>query len=249
MFRCLISKSVILDNIHILIPKNLINNEQLILISHGSSGIGAAEYSTAEFFLSKGYRVGLLDYFSKHNISNLWWNYQERFRDNYNVSFYEMLTDIVFPNEKIVHIGFSLGGFLGILNAEKFYKNFCFYPGIIGYTVSITQSNYNNTTVFNATQDEWCNSYKEFESLCNIPPKRIDIDAYHGFMIPDKDKEIPIAKYKLPNNTMTVIDFCNLKPCHVWLSSKYGYDSKIIRLQHNKEFAIMCLNQIYKEIQ
>jgi len=220
----------------------------LILISHGSGGIGEAEYATAEYFLSKGYRVGLLDYFSKYKIENLWWNYEERFRDDHRVSFETMLTDFILPYQyKIVHIGFSLGGFLGILNSHKFYKNYCFYPGVLGATKEMIEKDYSNTTVFVANKDEWCD-YDSFETLCTTSPERIDIDAYHGFMIPNKDKEITVAKYCLPRTTINSTEFYNLHPCHVWLDFKYGYNPKTIRLRYSKEDAIICLKHIESTI-
>jgi hypothetical protein len=248
MFNNLISKSVIRDNIHILIPKNLINIDILILISHGSGGIGAAEYNISEHFLKAGYQVGLLDYFAKHKIENLWWNYEERFRDDHRVSFETMLTDIVFPHKyKIVHIGFSLGGFLGILNSEKFIKNYCFYPGIIGFTQEHISKDYSNTTVYVSKKDEWCD-YEPFEKNCTMPPKKIIKDTFHGYMIPNKDTEIPIAKYNLPNKIISKTEFYNMKPCHRWLAHNYGYKEKIIRLQYDKESCIISVNEILEDI-
>ena len=248
MFNGLIAKSVIRDNIHILIPNDLIDNDKLVLISHGSGGLGTAEYTTAEYFLSHGYRVGLLDYFSKYNINNLWWNYEERFRDNHSISFETMLTDFVLPTQyKIVHIGFSLGGFLGIINSEKFYKNYCFYPGIVGFNEHLVNKDYSNTTVFIANKDEWCD-YSGFESNCLMPPNRVNIDAYHGFMIPDKDKIISVAKYNTPKTKISNTEFYNLKPCHSWLEMNYGYEPKNIRLLYNKNECILCLSQILDEL-
>ena len=144
MFSGLISKSVIRDNMLILMPQFYTQDDILVLISHGSGGIGAAEYNCARYFLQHGYRVGLLDYFSKWNIPKLFWNYQPNRQDDYYVTFDTILTKVELPDEKIVHIGFSLGGYFGILNNQKFYKNFCFYPGILGLH---DDKNYDNTTL------------------------------------------------------------------------------------------------------
>ena len=244
MLKNLILKSAIRDNTLTLIPSKVKDDSIMILISHGSGGVGNAEYFCAETFLKKGYKVSIQDYFSKHKIKNLWWNYEEEFIDNHNITFAEMLDCPV--TGKIIHIGFSLGGFLGILNAERFYKNYCFYPGIIGITNKMTNKDYSNTTVFTALKDEWCD-YDHFENAIGVAPNRIQIDAYHGFMIPGKDKEITIAKYHFPKHVISDEEFNNLKPNHQQLS-KYGFDEKTIRLQFNKEYANECYNYIGKNI-
>lgn len=248
MFNGLIAKSVIRDNIHILIPNNKIDDNILILISHGSGGLGSAEYNAAEYFLSKGYRVGFLDYFSKYNISNLWWSGHATDRDCHTVSFNDMLTNITFPNDKIVHIGFSLGGFFGIINADKFYKNYCFYPGIIAFTDKMLNADYKNTTVFQAEFDNWC-YYDPFGSYCKFPPTSIIIkNTFHGFMIPDKDYSVEIAIYNFPKKVISDEEFKSIMPNHDVLGKKYGYTNRTIRLKYDKESCIMCLAQIYKEI-
>ena len=64
------------------------------------------------------------------------------------------------------HIGFSLGGFLGLLNADKFERNYVFYPRILGITSSLVEKNYSNTVSFIATQDNWTKEgYDIFENL------------------------------------------------------------------------------------
>ena len=238
MFNSLISKSVIRDSIHILIPNKVVRDDLLILISHGSGGVGGAEWNAAEFFLKNGYKVGLLDYFSKWNISNLSWCDDKHLKDNHSVSFNTMLTDITFPNEKIVHIGVSLGGYLGLLNSEKFYKNFCFYPGILGY---LNQRNFDNTTVIIAENDNWCTFDNTFVNTW------IAKDCYHGFMIPNKDRDITIAKYNFPA-TMTREQYLKLIPNHDFLTSVYGYTTETIRLQSDKKCSIMYLNKILESL-
>ena len=134
-------------------PHFYTRDDLCIMISHGSGGIGAAEYNTARYFLEQGYRVVLHDYFAKAGVSKLFWNYEPDFQDAYTVTFHDMLTNIKLPEHRIVHIGFSLGGLLGLLNSEKFYKNFCFYPGVFGLPQN---KNFDNTTVIVAEHDNWC---------------------------------------------------------------------------------------------
>lgn len=249
MFNGLISKSVIRDNILILIPHNITNDEIMILISHGSGGIGNAEWNAANFFLSVGYKVGILDYFSKWNIKKLWWTCIEKFKDNHNVTFNQMLTDITFPDTKIIHIGFSLGGFLGLLNSHLFLLNYSFYPGIIAYTNEMIQKDYSNSTVIVAEQDNWCNNYQIFDELCVHPPKKIVLNnVYHGFMIPEKDHTFIISKYNFPIDVITLDEFDNLKPNHDQLEKMYGSTDETVRLTFDEKECTIQLNQILEEI-
>ena len=48
--------------------------------------------------------------------------WSEREPDNYDVTF-EKMFDIEFPRGDLVHIGFSLGAFLGIVNHTKFIND------------------------------------------------------------------------------------------------------------------------------
>jgi dienelactone hydrolase len=249
MFNCSIEKSFKYDCIEIFIPVKCVYNDLLVLISHGSGGVGAAEHATAEFFLQQGYIVGINNYFGKHNIQCLFWAEDDHVRDEYDVSFAQMLTDIDFPNYKIAHIGFSLGGFLGLLNVNRFVRNYCFYPGILGMTSSLIEKDYSNTTTFLATQDNWTKEgYDVFESLALAPPTKVECDAHHGFMIPDKNREIFIAKYNLPKRVMKETEFAALKPNHFYLSKKYGHYMETILLQSNEKCSILALDKITQDL-
>jgi hypothetical protein len=219
-------------------PSKTVQDDLLILISHGSGGVGAAEWGAAKFFLKNGYKVGLLDYFSKWNIDKLFWSYQDHNSDAHTVSFNTILTNINFPTEKIVHIGFSLGGYLGLINSNKFYKNFCFYPGILGY---LGQQNFDNTTVIIAENDNWCTFNNTFNNTWFAK------DCYHGFMIPNKNKDIPVAKYNFPAS-MSHGQYLNLMPNHTYLTSMYGHTEEIIRLQSNDRYSIVYLNRILESL-
>lgn len=232
----------------IFIPVKCVDNELLILISHGSGGIGSAEKSTAEYFLQNGFKIGLVDYFSKWNIDSLYWHQDEGFKDSYTVSFDEMFS-MNFPQEKIIHVGFSLGGFFGIVNAPKFIKNYCFYPGILGFTKHLISQNYSNTTVYIADMDNWCDNFVYFKNCCIHPPSIITLkNSYHGFMIPGKDREFEIAKYHLPDKVISDDEYKKLKPNHDYLKNMYGFENKKIRLKFNRKLYIMCLKQILKGI-
>lgn len=249
MFNGLISKSYIVDNITIFIPHKIIDVKKLILISHGSGGIGEAEKHTAKFFIEQGYKVGIIDYFRPYNIKKLWWNYEEKFLDLHDTTFDNMLRLTHSFNEEIIHIGFSLGGFYGIQNSEKFLLNFCFYPGIFCFTNNHIEKDYSNTTVFTAGQDTWCNNYQSFSSLCKVPPAEIKIEnAHHGFMIPDKHNKFTVAKYNFPVLPISLENFKSLKPNHYYLTEKFGYTPADIWLKYDKESCIMSLRHIKDRI-
>ncbi len=221
----------------------------LICISHGSGGVGENEWNIAEFFLSKGYNVSIIDYFTPHRIKKLFWDYRSHNQDHHTVSFKSMFDYPKIPNYiKKVHIGCSLGGFFGIYHSEKFNKNFCFYPGVFSFTKRMLKKDYSNTTVFFAKKDTWCDNYYTFHNQCKNPPTLKVIDANHGFMIPNKDVVIPIAKYHFSNNPISDLEFSNLMPNHKHLSSIYSYDKSTILLQYDEKHCIMCLNNILEEI-
>lgn len=219
------------------------------MISHGSGGIGNAETYTATYFLNLGFKVAIIDYFKPYNIKNLWWNYEEKFQDAHSIPFIEMLNLSQSFNEKIIHIGFSLGGLFGILNADKFELNFCFYPGIMCVTESIIQRDYKNTTIFVAENDTWCDGYQNLSKMLLLPPTEIILkNQYHGFMIPKKDKHITIAKYNFPKISITDEIFNNLRPNHKELSEKFGYIPITVHLKHDDYTRNFCLNLIKEQI-
>lgn len=220
----------------------------MVYISHGSGGVGSNEWNIASFFLSAGYTVAILDYFSKHGIVKLLWDYNPKSTDNYSISFNDMLTANIPNYKKIVHIGCSLGGFFGLQQSIHFTKNYCFYPGVLAFTNAMLLKDYSNTTVFFANMDNWCDNYFSFHNQCTTPPAVKTVDAYHGFMIPNKDVVIPVAKYNFPITPISQDEFDNLVPNHTRLSLTYGYTKSEILLQHNEEHCIMCLNHILKEI-
>jgi len=250
MFNDLISKFEIRDSILILIPHEVVEDELLILISHGSGGPGEAETAMSNFFLSHGYTVGIVDYFTKHNVKKLFWSDRPAYKDAYEATFNEMF-DIAIPNyKKVVHIGFSLGGTLGLVNSTKFTKNYCFYPGTVGMTQELLDQDYSNTTVIIAQNDIWCSDYREFASQCKRPPRKwVAKDCYHGFMIPGKEKTIPIVKYVTTENVLSWGQFNTLGPNHEVLKSYFDYTWLTIKLLYNEKECIMYMNKILKECQ
>lgn len=221
----------------------------LVYITHGSSGIGPCEWNIASFFLSNGYQVALLDYFTQYDIPKLFWDHRSHNQDRHTVPFKKMFDNATIPDfEKIVHIGCSLGGFFGMYHANQFVKNYCFYPGILAFNNNMLTANYSNTTVFLGNQDTWCDNYFTFHNQCNTPPTAHSVAASHGFMIPNKDTVIPIAKYNTPTTVIADEDFAVLIPNHIWLALRFGFKPSSVLLQHNEIQSTMLLNLILNEI-
>lgn len=235
------------ENIIILSPKFNLYNDKLILISPGSGGLGQGETNIANFFLSKGYTVILNNYFKPVNIKELFWDDG----DIKEISLKELIhnTDIKF-DKKIIHLGFSLGGYFGLVHATKFYKNYCFYPGLIGFTKKQLKQDFSNTTVFLPTKDNWCNNYNVFRKNIDVLPKEIILkNKYHGFMNLEKNKKFVVNRYLINNICLDDTELDSFLLNYTYLSSKYSYEKVKIRLKYDEKSYIMCLNYIIKDIQ
>ena len=219
----------------------------IIMISHGSGGIGSAEKFTKDYFENKGYQVVLNDYFTPHNIPYLRWH--EENPDNYEVSFKEMF-DVEFPKDDIIHIGFSLGAFFGLYHTEKFKKNFLFYPGVIGFTQKMLEKDYSNCSVILGMEDNGNYKYENFKSKLAKPPMAhyYLVDTHHAFMIEDIDKEFDMVRYDCLD-VMSEEEFSLLKPNHAYMSSKYGCKNTKQILRTNKEFRWSYLDRILEDIE
>lgn len=250
MFNSIISKSVIRDDIKLFIPYWCRDPDTLVVISHGSSGVGTAEKNIAQQFLLKGYNVAILDYFTKYNIESLGWIDHGPFMDKHSCTYPQMF-DIELPKyENYIHIGCSLGGYYGLYHAQKFIKNYCFYPGVLGVTQELIDQDYSNTTVFLPTNDTWCTSYQTFKGMCAKPPKEYNVpNCYHGFMLSNKDREILITKYNTTQRILSSDQLNTLRPNHYAFALLFpGYYNEKIRLQSNEEYSTICLEYIFKDI-
>lgn len=228
-------------------PQKRINSKQKVIISHGSGGLGSAEYELANFLDSLGVYVIFNNYFERNGIDKLYWCSDTRLYDTYNTSFQDILHMNIADDElDCLHIGISLGGYVGLYNAEKFKKNFIFYPGIIFLTDSLINKDYSNTEVFLAQYDNWClQSYLDLHQSLQYPPNVHYLSSYHGFMIPDKDKVITnIACWK--TNSIKVTD-AYLEHAYLnsyWLLDNFVFENKCIRLKYDSEASNWCKQYI-----
>ena len=219
-----------------------------IVISHGSGGIGSAETFARDFFESKGYDVHLIDYFTPHGIKNLWWSDGD-LQDVHDVTFNEM-ADVEFPEGDIVHIGFSLGGFFGLINHERFIKNYLFYPGVQGITQELLDKDYSNAVVIVGTEDNGQNKYNIFKDMCKQPPpiQYSLAGAHHAFMIENINRSFDMVRYGNLGKVMDQEEFNQLKPNHKYLSERYGHTTQLATLKFNKEFRWQYLTIIEEDI-
>ena len=218
-----------------------------ILVSHGSGGVGSAELYTKKFFEDRGIEVIINDYFTPHGIKNLRWH--ENNPDNYNVTFKEMFDIDVPQDEKLVHIGFSLGGFFGICHVDKFFKNYLFYPGVIGYTESMLKKDYSNTVAIVGTSDTGSYKFENFKSKLEKPPITTYYlnGAHHAFMVDNISRSFDMVRYDLLE-PIDDKDFDHLMPNHAYMSSKYGYYNSTQVLESHTDYRWNYLNIIYEDL-
>ena len=69
-----------------------------------------------------------------------------------------------------------------------------------------------------------------------------------GIEIPNKNREIYIAKYNLPTRIMKSTEFAALKPNHYELAKKYSFEMTNILLQSNEKCSTIALELISKEL-
>jgi dienelactone hydrolase len=220
-----------------------------ILISHGSGGITAAEADTRDFLVAEGYDVQMLDYFTQHGINSVRWSPTNN-PSNYDVTFEEMF-DIEFPSDDIIHIGFSLGGFLGLVHNEKFVHNFLFYPAILGFTQAMLERDYTNTTVFLGSEDAGKSKYEKFQNQAVNPPSNVHLlqGAHHAFMVDGIDRQFDMVQYDGNyGDLMGHDEFCELRPNHEYLSGRYGNATRRASRKFNRELRDRCWYLIKKQI-
>lgn len=208
-----------------------------IVISHGSGGVGPAEQYFKNFLEEHGYDVYINDYFTPNNIKSLRWS--EVDPDDYDATFSKMF-DVDLPDEDMIHIGFSLGGYFGLVNSEKFKKNILFYPAVLGYTKHMLEKDYNNTVVVLCTEDPGKIKYENFhKEAINPPPMTYTlVGAHHAFMVEGIDKEFDMVRYGGNyGKLMSEEEFNQLKPNHDYLSTRYT---------HTNRRAILKFDEMYR---
>lgn len=230
----------------------IINKEtdKHVYISHGSAGPGLTEELVAKTLLDKGINVTIFDYFKKHGIKKLFWWDHPALYDNYDVSLLD-ITDVDFPYGKNkFHIGFSLGGYLGLTHSNHFQQNFCFYPGCLPLPKEMQFFDYSNTKIYIGLNDNWClDSLNLFLENVKVAPEVVYLNnCYHSFMSINKNLEIEVIKFSITelfvdNDTLDSIKFRTDK-----LKSMYKWKRIPVTLKFNKDVYNQCLNQVVQDI-
>ena len=219
-----------------------------IVISHGSGGVGPAEHYIKTLLENHGYDVYINDYFTPHNINSLRWS--EIDPDDYDVTFNELF-NVSLPDEDMIHIGFSLGGYFGLINSEKFKKNILFYPAVLGYTQQMLEKDYSNTMVILCSEDPGKIKYERFHNeLLTAPPLTYTlVGAHHAFMVEGIDREFNMTSYGGSyGGLMSDEDFKQLKPNHRYLSSKYTHKTRRAVLKYHKDYRHQYAQIVKEEI-
>lgn len=223
-----------------------------IIITHGSGGPGTAEWNASSFFEEMGYDVEVKDYFVDFDIRSLrWCDSPEHKQDAFDITYKEMFDSIQLPeDEDLIHIGFSLGGFFGLYKAEKFKKNYLFYPGVQGITQELLEKDYSNTSVIFGSEDKGQSKYNAFKEQCKNPPlAHYSLkDAHHAFMVSNVDMEFPMTRYNTIGKIMDEQEFAELKPNHKFMSERYGYSNEKTILRSHHDYRNQYLQIIGEEI-
>ena len=225
------------------------HKKEIICISHGSGGFGDSEKYIGNYFNKLGYQVIFNNYLAANGIEKLYWHNSTYFNDEYTATLNDLCSMVLPDNKPIIHIGLSLGGYVGIVNSDKFIKNYCFYPGILPMHHSIKNKDFSNTTFFLPEYDNWCTNTKQFIDTLDIPIKSITINnTKHGFMLLNKNRSFNVLTYDFPMfvNT-TELDQFVLN--HNVLTSKYTHQYAVVHLQSDSAAASICLEYIVNELQ
>jgi hypothetical protein len=224
------------------------NNNLTICISHGSSGLGETEYQISKFFSSRGYQVVYNNYFEKNSIDRMHWHNTLGFNDSYKVNL-KKLCEFDNNNKNIVHIGLSFGGYIGLVNSDKFVKNYCFYPGVLPMEECIKNFNLSNTTIFLPEFDNWCKYPDDFFNNFSIAPNVVNVaNADHGFMSVNKDRIFEVIVYDFENLFVPAKELEDFILDHALLMNMYQSQKKMVRIKSNVELTQHYLSQILNDI-
>jgi hypothetical protein len=232
---------------YIINPKS----DKHVYISHGSAGPGLTEELVAQTLLDKGINVTIFNYFKKHGIDKLfWWDHPSFIDQHEEVSLLDLANvDFHYGNIKF-HIGFSLGGYLGLVHSNQFTQNFCFYPGCLPLPKKMKLFDYSNTKIYIGSNDNWClDSLNQFLANIKSAPEIIYLDdCYHSFMSIDKMLETEVLKFTtneqfVDNDTLHSIKFHTEK-----LKNLYKWERISVTLKYNKDAYDKCLEQIVQSI-
>lgn len=208
-----------------------------------------SEVKIADFFLEKGFEIELFDHFTPLRIDKLNWGYLTGLVDSHETSLLELVESIDSVQcTSQHHLGFSLGGYIGLNNAHLFKTVFCCYPGILPIIKSHFTENVDKIHIFEGSEDMWTRFPSELRPLIHGDHFHIIDGAYHSFMSFDKDKECPVYSYQFNELFADRPTLSQIQLNHSSIS-KFGSFKKIVsRNKTHKDGIRTVLNKILKEI-
>ena len=198
IFNCLTSNCTVTHhkNSYLIKKKGIIHKRPNIVISHGSSGLSISEIDISNTFLDQGFIVQLIDHFKTFSKKKFNWGYRDKYIDKEPINIEQLYRslDCLLP-ENNIHLGFSLGGYLGLAFQSYFQKVYSFYPGYLPFDEQISYLKWDNIKIYIPENDNWCLIPKEIQHF--IPTDNIVIvnNCFHGFMSSKKDKVAHVSRY------------------------------------------------------
>lgn len=221
-----------------------------IVLSHGSTGVGTSEIFLANFFLNHGYDVTIIDHFLPFGIDHLSWG-DGAFEDYHpDVTLSDLLDtffDVTWSHS--VHIGMSLGGYLGVARAELFSKIYALYPGFLPLPKEGLFEQLHKIRLFVPEYDNWCKIPEPF--ISQLHPAQIQLmkGAYHSFMSIDKNKIARVFSYEFEKPFVPKSDLKNYNLSHKCLSAHAKCEKLDVPLRSDPHISKLVLDLILKDLQ
>lgn len=225
-------------------------SDKHVYISHGSAGPGKTEETIAQILINEGINVTILNYFAAYNISKLYWFDSPRYTDDHDVSLADIINlDFSYGVRKF-HIGFSLGGYIGLANSDKFIKNYCFYPGCLPLPARLELFDFSNTKIYIGANDNWCN--QGIESFLTVASGEIGVNyipnCFHSFMSIDKSLNTQVIRFHVTDHFLDRPTLAEIKFNIATLKNIFKWDLIDITLQSDPIVFAQCLDEIVQNI-
>lgn len=182
-------------------------------------------------------------------IERLNWG-EAKFEDTFDVSLQDLIetfTDV--DTKECVHVGMSLGGYLGIARADLFEKVYAVYPGLLPLPREGFLKNSHKLHVFVPEHDNWCKIPKALESHLQRSQKTLLEGAYHSFMSLEKNKVAQVFRYEFGEALIPGEFLKNYKLSHKSLSAFANYEMLDVPLRSDAQARASVLNAILRDLE
>lgn len=232
-------------NAFVIAKKNLSSAGPHITISHGSKGITSTEIQLTDFFLGHDFTVTLVDHFSPLGIQELLWIPQPEVTALQSISLQDLIETLPPPlHTNSIHLGLSLGGYIGI-NALWPYKIICAcYPAPLPMGKATLSRNSSCIYLFYGKSDNWTPPPPQ---LLNIIPQDQQFaleGAHHSFMSADKNKVFDVNRYSSLYFTVEDSELRQMGLDHESLAKWGDYESIVVHNKTCEKSKLFVLNKI-----